>query len=101
MLILTINKLLKLNIAKKGRRDLFHVKHGCCSDGCVISVVSSFSLPLTTSSSEEDEEGQSDVAPCCEVRPPASAHQRRRRGENGAALIFRHQNVTDVPLTAG
>lgn len=55
----------------------------------------------TTSSSEEEEEGQSNVARCCGLKPSARAHQRRRRWENGAALIFWHQNVTDVPLTAG
>lgn len=58
-------------------------------------------LSATSSSEEDEEEGQRYVAGCCEVSPPARAHQRRRGGKNGAAFIFWHQNVADVPLTAG
>lgn len=48
-----------------------------------------------------DDDDNSDVAQHCRMKPAARADQRRGRGENGAALVSRHQHVTDVPLTAG
>lgn len=53
------------------------------------------------SSCEDADERDADVARRCGAKPSARADQGRRRGENGAALIPRHQHVTDVPLTAG
>ena len=47
------------------------------------------------------EDADDDVAQCCRMKACARAVQRRSGGENSAALVFRHQQVTDVPLTAG
>lgn len=104
MLILThhINKLQKLDITKQEDEEISisnaFFAQMLCHQKVSFQAVVAFSAP---SSKEEVEEGQSSVARCCEVRPSARAHQRRRWRENGAALVFGHQNVADVPLTAG
>lgn len=103
MLILThhINKLPKLNITKQEDGEISISSTFFAQMLCHQKVSFQASVALSaTSCSEEVEEGQSNVARCCEVRPSARAHQRRQR-ENGAALVFWHQNVADAPLTAG
>lgn len=64
-----------------------------------------YSMSLSNFSCSEDaaydDNDDDDVAHCCEMKARARTEQRRSGGENGATLIFRYQQVTDVSLAAG